>query len=666
MGISLGIFAGGFKPFTAGHFSKLALASDENDEVLLLYGLSERKKGSDYVYTREMAEQIYSIVSNALEREMPNVNVVQARPSPIAASFDVINQVANGSSPKHIDLSAFGLDSSSIDSITVYSDPTDIQVYLRNIGSANESKYFGNMIKTDSLRFDTGLSDGGDDERIVDALSKHYQSFQNQDQDWVRSRARVRGSEIRSMIQGGLDSELASFLPPVLNNQETADIIAILKSSINETFKNARSHLLRFLFESDGPEAHILGFHEDLNMSVAELKEAIRALLEGNVEEVQEKLDGQNLTFTVRNGKVETLTKGATWNRVSQGGKRYEDYDSIYAERPTVRDAFKMSHSALQAAVDADPKLSDAVFQNGSVVVEASMMLPSNPNTIIYDVPRIVFIGAYALDPSLDGKHDERAYRAWVEKAKDVKESPLGLTDVPILKLQKVLDSDQVASELESELDSLMQRANLDPSSDAALGDILFGLASKALIDRGFTVEEAKRGAQRIVWGQKRDNPQKSFSSESWQALKELEKGPFLDEIRIPLERIVQKLATTVFRNLEFALASNDTKSAKELRDFVTRVRASMQRGRVLADPKTLNSIKTALDRIEDEAQFEKAVEGVVFRWKGKTRKLTGLFTPINKLRGFFHYGKEPARIQESRLVRTILAEIARRNSWAE
>jgi hypothetical protein len=323
-----------------------------------------------------------------------------------------------------------------------------------------------------------------------------------------------------------------------------------------------------------------------------------------------------------------------------------------------------MSHSSLQAAVDADPDLAEAVFRNGGVVVEASMMLPSNPNTIIYDVPRIVFIGAYALDPSLGGKHDEQAYRAWVEKAKSVRDSPLNLSDVPILKLQRVLDSDRVAAELESELDSLMRSAGLDPSSDAAVGDVLFGLASNALIDRGFTADEADRGAQRIVWGLKKDNPQKSFSPESWQLLKDLEKGPFLDEVRIPLERVVQRLATTVFRNLEFALASNDAESGKQLRDFVSRVRSSMQKGRVLADPNALNSIRAALDRIGDETQFEKAVEGVVFRWKGKTRKLTGLFTPINKLRGFFHYGKEPARIQEARIVRSILREIARRRSW--
>jgi len=72
----------------------------------------------------------------------------------------------------------------------------------------------------------------------------------------------------------------------------------------------------------------------------------------------------------------------------------------------------------------------------------------------------------------------------------------------------------------------------------------------------------------------------------------------------------------------------------------------------LIADPKQTESIRVALERIGDESNFEKAVEGIVFRWKGKTRKLTGLFTPINKLRGFFAYGKNPAKISNESIKR--------------
>ena len=54
-------------------------------------------------------------------------------------------------------------------------------------------------------------------------------------------------------------------------------------------------------------------------------------------------------------------------------------------------------------------------------------------------------------------------------------------------------------------------------------------------------------------------------------------------------------------------------------------------------DTKTLEGIRVALARLEsNEDLFTKATEGIVFTHNNKTYKLTGLFTPINRLRGFF------------------------------
>ena len=82
--MKLGIFGGGFKPFTMGHYGMLSNALNENDKVILLYGLSGRKKGSDFEYTDEMARQIFKITSNALNRKFGNrIIVVEGKPSPI-------------------------------------------------------------------------------------------------------------------------------------------------------------------------------------------------------------------------------------------------------------------------------------------------------------------------------------------------------------------------------------------------------------------------------------------------------------------------------------------------------------------------------------------------------------------------------------------------------
>jgi len=409
-----------------------------------------------------------------------------------------------------------------------------------------------------------------------------------------------------------------------------------------------RQLIREMLMLENGPEAHILNFYEDLDMPLSEFKEAIRALLDAQVEDVEEKMDGQNLTFTVRNGEVETFSKGASWASVQRGGKKIADYEAQYADRPQVRDAFKRAYASLQSAADVDPGLTSRLFREGGVVVESLMMLPENPNTIVYDRPTIRFVRAYPMDPALGGQVDQSAYREFLGLASSL-EVPVPMGEVPILKLQKVLNSDQVAGDLEADLAALMAEAGVNDSS--TMGDLIVGLVKTRLESDGMSPDVAARVAVRLGRGEKAAFSAKDAKAAGpgvWEKVQGMESGPYVDEAIIPIERILQKLAVQVFRNLEFVLSSNRTESGDALRSFVRQTRDAVRGGRLIADPSQTESIRVALERIGDEAAFEKAVEGIVFRWKGKTRKLTGLFTPINKLRGFFAYGKTPARISQN------------------
>ena len=107
------------------------------------------------------------------------------------------------------------------------------------------------------------------------------------------------------------------------------------------------------LLEADGEglEAHILSFYEDFNMPLGELREVFEVVLNGHLEDIQEKMDGQALTFTVKNGVVEGFSKGVSWERVQRGGNTIESYRSTYADRPTVQYSYVSSMEALQQAV---------------------------------------------------------------------------------------------------------------------------------------------------------------------------------------------------------------------------------------------------------------------------------------------------------------------------
>lgn len=418
---------------------------------------------------------------------------------------------------------------------------------------------------------------------------------------------------------------------------------------------------------AEGLEAHILNFYEDLDMPLSELYEVIEAVVDGKLEDIQEKMDGQNVTFSVIDGDLQFFSKGANWARVQRGGINREAIQAKYQDRPSVRDAFLMAYDAIEAAVKADPENSRKLFQNGQVVVESALLAPNNPNTIVYDDPHVRFIQADAVGP--DAEVDSAAYSKFVsdaETAASKLDQKINMGAVPLLKLKRSLDADDVMSELKSKLDMLISSSGVPESG--TVGDLVVHLAEKKLAALGVPKSIRSKAAYRLATGDKKKVGKKNFIDaaglDSWNQFQALEKdrGTVLGDALIPLERIIQELGAHAFRNMEFALASNKSESGEELRSFVRSVRSAFKDGRILADPTQMARIKTALDRVgADESLFEKAVEGIVFQWKGKTRKLTGLFTPINKLRGFFYYGATPAKIQDTteeslrRLVRQIV-----------
>lgn len=417
-----------------------------------------------------------------------------------------------------------------------------------------------------------------------------------------------------------------------------------------------RSTIRRILLESASGalEGHILSFYEAVDMPISELRDVFTAALGGSLESIQEKMDGQALTFTVKGGTVEGFSKGVSWERVQRGGNTIETYRSTYADRPTVQYAYVSSMEALQSAVDKDPELAERLFQDGKVVIETAMLVPSNPNTIPYLKQHIRFIRAEALAP--DAQVDQAAYQRFLDLASTSLERDgidIQIGSVPILK-PKAGDQSAVGIDvLNRMLDQLLGELGLGDS--ARILDVIMALVAKQLKKMGYQPKEVELISKRLVakWVVDEyrslipDAPDANALKKMglWDAVSQIEKTtPLVDEAIIPLERIIQKLGHLLFQNLEFVLASNDTADGEVLRQQVRDIDDMFKSGKIMTDQKKSESIRVALERIGGNVDlFEKAVEGVVFRWKGQLRKITGMFTAINKLRGFFAYSTDPA-----------------------
>jgi hypothetical protein len=234
--MKLGLIGGGFKPFTTGHFTLLASALAENDQVIIYYGLASRKKGSGYNYTREMSEQIFSIMKAAIEREYAGqAHVTLGSPTPIVKIFKVIEAVKDRDDPGGV-LSSLGIDPRQVDSISIYSSPEDLRKYERYLGTERESKYYGDMYQTGQLQFVPVDSLGASgQEAISTILSAVRHAYPDVSDEELTDLIQVRGSDFRSLISTRDAAKIGRYLPNLLNDDEKDQIISILIQGLDIT-----------------------------------------------------------------------------------------------------------------------------------------------------------------------------------------------------------------------------------------------------------------------------------------------------------------------------------------------------------------------------------------------------------------------------------------------
>ncbi len=247
--MNVGIYGGGFKPFTTGHYSKLLYACGregicrENDAVFLFYGIASRQKGSEYDYTKEMAREIFDIYKVAIERELnasgKTVHVVEAKPSPIAMTFAAASEFAGVKRLPIFSFTDWGIDPETIDLLTIYGERDSLEDFTRHIDTPKEEAYFGDAVKTGKLQFDPGYEEGAGDERVVQQFMMQHPELSPEE---AEQRVRIRGSNVRAAIMTKDPDAISRFLPAVLNDEERAQVIDILIRGVPVS-----EHLIRLL-----------------------------------------------------------------------------------------------------------------------------------------------------------------------------------------------------------------------------------------------------------------------------------------------------------------------------------------------------------------------------------------------------------------------------------
>tara|TARA_B100000131_G_scaffold319593_1_gene365828 strand:- start:113 stop:1291 length:1179 start_codon:yes stop_codon:yes gene_type:complete len=385
----------------------------------------------------------------------------------------------------------------------------------------------------------------------------------------------------------------------------------------------------------DNIQAHIIAPQENLDLPIFKLIQMGNSLLSGEIYDVEEKLDGQNITFTVINGQLQFFNKGLTSRRLAkaisgeQPGIKLCDMNKY--KQKDLRDTFELAYNEINKIFQVNVGLVEKVFKNGRFVIESSIMGNKNKNTISYDKTYLRLIQYVSM---FGDKHDYSNFSNLNNKLSASKKIDIG--NVPLLNYTK----NQHVYNFSRDILNITKLHGLTYSS--TIGDLAQELTQAYLrkhtnIPIGIELDAARR----LSRGNKSALSYRSFSSKAdWKKFQELEeRNTFVQAAIAPLEEIIQRLAFDVFNSYEFEISDNVHASADRVKADIVQIINAANNNNINADDKTKLRINDTIKRLNQLDLYVKDVEGIVFEYEEQKYKLTGLFTPINKLLGYFHYG---------------------------
>jgi hypothetical protein len=411
-----------------------------------------------------------------------------------------------------------------------------------------------------------------------------------------------------------------------------------------------------------GAHGHLAHPFEDTDLSFDDFDEMLSRALVGDMQKegpVVEKMDGQNIAFTIRDGKVVfARNKGHLKNRAEKALSS-EELAQMFAGRGSVSDAFTLAAQDIEAAMATlSPEEIEEVFGDGRRVMSTEIIYPDTQNVIPYDKTVLVFHGTL--------EHDDDGEKVGVQNTQAGKIVSDAVTNANAQKQRTfgisgprtVAISDAVTEELQTVYTKLAERMErlrdtYGLKSNATLRDYLEEWWEEQLTQiesqQGFKFTNSERQGLIARWV---DNDKKfgvkNLSDDKKQWFRTFEKEelkPLLKQSTRPFEQVFLTAGVySLKRVVEFLSANNPAMTEQLKREFAETVQAVRDTGG--AD--RLQKLEYELARLK-ELGVDKVVptEGLIFTYNGKPYKLTGAFAPVNQIMGTLKYDRSPKPVEE-------------------
>jgi len=418
----------------------------------------------------------------------------------------------------------------------------------------------------------------------------------------------------------------------------------------------------KLLLKEGGAYGHMAHPFDDKELTFGDLKKIIELGLGGQLnreDNVTEKLDGQNIMVSFKDGKlIAARNKG----HIKNGGKTALDKKGIASKfkgRGAIRNAFVYAMNDLEKAIKSlSDKQRDKIFNNGYNFMNLEVMYPSSANVIDYDITQLIFHGALKYDDKGNVKGEVsgsgRILAGMIQQRNQNIQKKYSIGKPVFLDVPKHQDFGKMKDKFLGRLSKLKAEYGLKDNDTLGLyhqmwwehkiyqtfgsrnlsGKLTQGLVKRwAFFDKSYSISDIKKDMERF----RSANPKRE---DVLQAILDFDKTNHKQQVKKnmkPFEELFFEVGAEILKNVKGFISANPKKSVQGIVKRLDKAISVVKSG---GDVKKLKVLKQQLDKLNAIGGTKAIVpsEGLVFKYKGKTYKFTGAFAPINQITGLIYF----------------------------
>ncbi len=388
-----------------------------------------------------------------------------------------------------------------------------------------------------------------------------------------------------------------------------------------------------------GAAGHLNHIHDDISLTFQELKQLIYNVLQGRLnykEEPVEKIDGYNLYVTVVEGEVKiarnktTLLKPMSLSDIEQ---KYKESDNAFTISIEVI-------QQLQKIINEFPsEFINDLFVQGQRFLSTEVLLGDTQNVIPYNLgPFLIFHALVQYDEQGNliaySTRGARTFYKLLEKTRLIDKSSIKIIPQKVISLKQVSNSYEYQNMLYTLLNKLQKEFNLQDSDTISS---YYKLWWEKYIDDNVPNISTSIKDQLVNRWALGDRSFRIFSKyfdnvDIYQVVKNIDTTKQKDLQNSNYEKfenIFLQLGTILIYNQnDFLSQENVNFFRNQVLEYILGLKSSLK------NEDELKKAMILLKKIKLLGGIDKLMpcEGIIFYYKNKAYKLTGMFSPLNKL----------------------------------